>query len=645
MALPARPPRLKEGWLPALTIGIPVFVGRMYDFSLNWDYEQAAVDAAMAQTDGMLALVPSFEDDAGIFERIEAGCAIAVAAKIVGRNLAERSVRVRPAVRLRVHDVDVPPDLPSVSAEVRDSGVREQALVDQIQEVRHAVCRSMTSGGHDAPADIWTLPPDDMFDLVATLLFEGSDRARQMFDASLPERVRIVFKALDEIERSDARRAATEPSQLAATDKSLSQPPEKESEFVGRVRRAKLPPEVERAVLSRVAACRGNREEALRDLAYIESVPIGILARPRRGPAAVRRALVRELGAVDPVGQWLLDRLPYLRGPGAHSKSRVGRPLLLVGESGVGKTRRAEALARAAGLPSFTIPAGGMSDALSIRGLRSAYTRSQPGMIVSALIETQVVNLVLVLDEVDKTRGGAHGSPADALLHLLEPDSGRAWRDDFLEFPLDLSGMVVIATANDLDLVPRTLRDRFDVLRVPPYTVAQKRHILSKIAIPQLRAELGLHGSGLRLAAGVIDALVERHSADVGVRALLGDARTLLMRAIQDQTRRTLSRVDVDQILGPVEMVQADQCVICGHEVLDDSDLRRLVSNQLPIEGIATPVPVAVHTHCLSRPTAFFMANAHQIRARIAAEQVVWQWMTTGLDEPGDDRPREFARR
>jgi len=266
-------------------------------------------------------------------------------------------------------------------------------------------------------------------------------------------------------------------------------------------------------------------------------------------------------------------------------------------------------------------------------------------MIVSALIETQVVNLVLVLDEVDKTRGGAHGSPADALLHLLEPDSGRAWRDDFLEFPLDLSGMVVIATANDLHLVPRTLRDRFDVLRVPPYTVAQKRHILSKIAIPQLRAELGLHGSGLRLAAGVIDALVERHSADVGVRALLGDARTLLMRAIQDQTRRTLSRVDVDQILGPVEMVQADQCVICGHEVLDDSDLRRLVSNQLPIEGIATPVPVAVHTHCLSRPTAFFMANAHQIRARIAAEQVVWQWMTTGLDEPGDDRPREFARR
>ena len=207
-------------------------------------------------------------------------------------------------------------------------------------------------------------------------------------------------------------------------------------------------------------------------------------------------------------------------------------------------------MARALRLPSFTISGGGLSDALSIRGIRSLFTRAQPGLIVSALIETAVMNPVIIIDELDKLGdGGDHGRAADALLHVLEPQQAKAFRDDFIEFPLDLSRVLFVATANDLDRVPPTLRDRFEVVRVDPYTAAQRRHIASRILVPGLRQEYGLDRAALSIPTATLEKLLERHAGDAGLRPLVNDLRTIFIKGKQRaaagrSVRITLAELD-----------------------------------------------------------------------------------------------------
>jgi ATP-dependent Lon protease len=371
---------------------------------------------------------------------------------------------------------------------------------------------------------------------------------------------------------------------------------------------------------------------------YLEALPLGRFAKPVRSVNTARRALVAQLGAVDDVSRWALDRVPLLGGGAG-----LGRPLLLVGPPGVGKTRRAEAVAQALRLPSFTISGGGLSDAYSIRGVRSLFTRAQPGMLVSALIETRVMNPVVILDEVDKLgAGGIHGRAADALLQALEPQQARTFRDDFLEFPLDLSRVLFIATANDLEAVPRTLRDRFEVVRVKPYTTDQRRHIVARILIPRLRQEYGLDRRAIAIPPATQEKLIERHSGDPSLRALASDLRTLFIRGKQlaaSGHRVSITAGNLDDLLGQRQFEDPDRCVICGTDILDASEHARLMPNDLPVAGAADCFPVAAHASCLRRPTNYLMANANVISARVAADAVVWRWMQGPPDSttPGSD--------
>ncbi|MDP9325157.1 MAG: AAA family ATPase, partial [Candidatus Dormibacteraeota bacterium] len=402
-----------------------------------------------------------------------------------------------------------------------------------------------------------------------------------------------------------------------------------------------LDPELRGAIEQRVRSCASDAESARRDMHYIESLPLGQYRHPVPSVARARRALVAELGTVDQVGQWALDRLPLLTGH--RGGGGLGRPLLLVGAPGVGKTRRAEAMARALWLPSFTISGGGLSDALSIRGIRSLFTRAQPGLIVSALIETRVMNPVIIIDEVDKLGyGGNYGNPADALLHLLEPQQARAFRDDFIEFPLDLSRVVFVATANNLDAVPRTLRDRFEVVHVEPYSADQRRHIASRVVIPGLRQEYGLDRAALTIPTATLEKLLERHAGDAGLRPLVNDLRAIFIRGRQHAGAGGSVRVsaaDLDALLGREQLEDPDRCVICGVDILDASEQTRLMASELPLALAGETFPVAIHAGCLHRPTSYFLANSNMIRARVAADAVVWRWIIPPPDNraPGFD--------
>lgn len=634
----ARPPTgLPEGALPALVVLDPIFPGQVYDFHCTWDWEHAALDAS-AQTDGLIALVPQARDTDHLQLIADAGDLVATGAQVVGRSTNGSIVRVRALMRLRVDSLFLPPDLPCVIGEAVEDDDNEE-LVQAADEVSHLMRAQLDQEGRDVPLDLWISRPGALADLVAPMLFEvRSPELRRAFEA--PTGVRLDMERRELLERDQSRTAP--PSDPAAAPAGTTKFSDLSEQLVQKIRLRfagrSLDPELQRAIEQRVRVCASDAESARRDMHYLESLPLGQYRRPVPSMAAARRTLVAELGAVDQVGQWALDRVPLLtRGGG------LGRPLLLVGPPGVGKTRRAEAMARALWLPSFTISGGGLGDALSIRGARSLFTRAQPGLIVSALIETAVMNPVIVIDELDKLGdGGNHGRAADALLHVLEPQQAKAFRDDFIEFPLDLSRVLFVATANDLDAVPRTLRDRFEVVHVDPYTADQRRHIASRILIPGLRQEYGLDRAALSIPSGTLDSLLDRHAREAGLRSLINDLRTIFIkgkpRAAAGRAVR-ITPADLDALLGRGRVEDPDRCVICGVDILEASEHTRLMASDLPLADAGATFPVAIHAGCLHRPTSFFLANANEIAARVAADAVVWRWMLRPPDSqaPGCD--------
>ena len=230
--------------------------------------------------------------------------------------------------------------------------------------------------------------------------------------------------------------------------------------------------------------------------------------------------------------------------------------LCLVGPPGVGKTSIAYSVAKSLNRKMARIALGGVHDEADIRGHRKTYVGAMPGRILSAMIQAESMNPVLLLDEVDKMGSDYRGDPSAALLEVLDSEQNKTYRDHFLEIPFDLSNILFITTANTIDTIPRPLLDRMEIIELGSYTDEEKLMIAKDHLIPKQLKKHGIKKNQLRITEDAIREIITCYTRESGVRSLEREIAQICRKADMEIIKQekpgkiTVNGTQIEQYLG-----------------------------------------------------------------------------------------------
>lgn len=229
--------------------------------------------------------------------------------------------------------------------------------------------------------------------------------------------------------------------------------------------------------------------------------------------------------------------------------------LCLVGPPGTGKTSIARSIAEAMHKKYVRICLGGVRDEAEIRGHRKTYVGAMPGRITAALQQAGVSNPLMLLDEIDKTSSDYKGDTSAALLEVLDPEQNSRFMDHYIEVPQDLSEVLFIATANDVQGIPRPLLDRMELIEIAGYTENEKEHIAKEHLIPKQMEENGIEKGKLTIQSAALKKIINNYTKEAGVRNLertIGQIcrRTARLIMEEDKKKVTVTSKNLSDFLG-----------------------------------------------------------------------------------------------
>ena len=286
-------------------------------------------------------------------------------------------------------------------------------------------------------------------------------------------------------------------------------------------------------------------------LDWVIEIPFNVLAKKKLDILEVRRQLDTDHYSLekpkDRIEEYFAVR-ELLAKRGIKPKEGSGAILCFAGPPGVGKTSLANSIAEALKRKLVRIALGGLEDVNELRGHRRTYIGAMPGRIVQGIIEAEQMNPVVVLDEIDKVNKSFRGDPTAALLEILDPEQNNKFRDYYLNFNIDLSKIVFIATANDIGAIPAPLRDRMEFIFLSSYTPQEKFEIMKKYLIPQELKKHGLKAAEISFTKSASETIIANYTRESGVRNL--------RRRVSEILRKVAKQLLIDPSIKKISITQ-----------------------------------------------------------------------------------------
>ena len=299
--------------------------------------------------------------------------------------------------------------------------------------------------------------------------------------------------------------------------------------------------------MDRIARMHPESAEAQTVQSYLEWVlelPFGKISKKSLSVHDVSSELDKDHYALEKPKERIVEffsvrELAMLRG--IKAKETGGVILCFAGPPGVGKTSLANSIATALGRPLVRMALGGLEDVNELRGHRRTYVGAMPGRLVQGLIEAKSMDPVIVLDEIDKVGRSMRGDPTAALLEILDPEQNSKYRDYYLNFNMDLSKAIFIATANDVGRIPAPLRDRMEFIGLNSYTPKEKYEIAKRYLIPQELKKHALKRREFSISDKALKILIDEYTREAGVRNLRRIVASLMRKSarqlLEDRTK------------------------------------------------------------------------------------------------------------
>ena len=249
------------------------------------------------------------------------------------------------------------------------------------------------------------------------------------------------------------------------------------------------------------------------------------------------------------------DRILELISVGIIKGDLAGSIILLVGPPGVGKTSVGQSIARSIGREFYRFSLGGMRDEAEIKGHRRTYIGALPGKFVQAIKTCKTANPLIMLDEIDKIGASFRGDPASALLEVLDPEQNQNFLDHYLDVRFDLSKVLFICTANQIETIPGPLIDRMEVIRLPGYIQSEKVEIARRHLIPKQMRLHGLTKKQVTIPKPIIHAIADGYAREAGVRGLENSIKKILRKVVKQlvedpEKRIRIKKSDLPKMLG-----------------------------------------------------------------------------------------------
>lgn len=414
----------------------------------------------------------------------------------------------------------------SMFKKISNEVVAKIVCCENIDELTDYICENSFFSFSDKQAMLEEFNPEERIKKLVVLLKKET--------ASLEIEAEIQEKLQKEIDKSQREYYLREEMKVISDELGDSETPVEEAdEYKAKVNNLKCTDEIKTKLLKecdKLVKMPSGSHEGTVVRTYLDKcleIPFGKYSKDRINLEKSRKILDADHYGLDKVKTRIIESLAVLK----RNPEYNGQIICLYGPPGVGKTSIVKSLAKSMNRKYVRIALGGVHDEAEIRGHRKTYIGSMPGRIMQAIIDAGTMNPIVLLDEIDKVGNDYKGDPSSALLEALDPEQNNSFNDHYIDFPVDLSKVLFITTANDTSTIAAPLYDRMEIIELNSYSVEEKFNIAKLYLVKKEMKKHNLTAREFKISDEAIYKIIECYTREAGVRGLEKNIATLCRKA------------------------------------------------------------------------------------------------------------------